>query len=644
MKKLVEIAESYVEWVALGVGGLFLLLMMFAYLLSTPISAEIGSNKKVTLSDVDRAIYTEIGQSLEEQMNKNVDVPLSVKPFATQYKDALAMKGIKPIELADDNWFGPGALPGNLPNKKDHTIKDTDTLVKELPEPLPPAAWNGVASGRSLISPPAVAAGGPGAAAVPAVVPAVVSGVAGTGVPTGPVGIDKLWVTEAFSIPTDEIDAAFTEAGVPANLPTAFLSVETIREEQLSSGAWGHTTIVKPLSIYTIPALPAEGSLSDEATYLTWAVSNTSTLLLPAFHPIVGGDKWYAPGQPNPNTVVPDATLRPITPPTPTVPKAPRVRRTGTSSGSRTQQRRTNRNYAPADSRPAAYDMYAQATPAMAPGMMPPGMMPPGMMPPGYAPGMVPPGYTGATPAVSGGVAVPTSGIPDGFVVPTGNFIPHELQKDVFVWVHDDTVEPGKTYRYKIRYRLKNPVYRSSAVADPKLARQFALVSEESNWSDPVVIPPTVYVFLASGVTSGTTSAKFEVLRWQNGKWYDKSFNVQPGDVIGAKDKESDVDYTTQWTLVDMKSDVVTLEPKVVLADPDGELITRSLRNDQTEVLSVKKQVGYVEPVKPTAPGAVPGAPGAMPPGVVMPPGMMPPGMMPPGMMPPGMRQPGATR
>ena len=621
MKKLVEIAEQYIEWLALAVGGVFLLLMMVLYLLGSPVSKELGG-KKVTLSDVDRVIYEDQARLLDEAMSANVDVPLAVKAFAGQFKDALAQKDIKPIVIADDRfWFGPGPAPIDYKRPPDDK-KVVVEQIKQLPEPLPAAEWNSASTGRSLIP----VSQTPGVAAAAAVIVATVPGVTAT--PVLQPGIDKLWVTQAFSIPTQKIADAFGAAKIPAGLPTAILAIELIREEQLPDGQWGHPTLLKPLSIHQIVAFPAEGNIADETAYLDWATRSTSTLILPSFHMVVGGDKWYAPGQVSPNT-----PLSPQPKPVPVLNPGPRQPGPRQPSGGSRNNRR-QRSYAPADARPAAFDMFAQATP----GNMPPGMVPPAGFPGGY-PGM-PGGYPGMPGGYPGGampgqgVAVPASAVPDGFTVPNGNFVPSDLKKNIFVWAHDETVEPGGVYRYKLRYRLKSPVYRSNAV-DPKLSRQFSLVSAESEWSETVVVPPTVYVFLASGVTSTTTSAKFDVLRWQNGKWWKKSFNAAPGDMIGGPGKDNEVDYTTGYSLVDMKVDVVTRDPKVVLSDRDGELSTRSLRLDQSEIITRQKEVGYVEPVVAPKPGT-PGAPG-MPAGF---PGGMPGGFPGGGMMMPGMAPP----
>lgn len=590
MKKLVQTAELYVEWVALALGGVFLLLMMFLYLLSAPVSKELGT-RKVTLSDVDRVIYEDQTRLLDEAMSKNVEVSLAVKPFAAAFKETLAMKEAKSILIDDDRrWIGIPAAPIII--VPDETGKTTvnPALVNKLPEPLPAPEWHSASTGRSVIPAPIV----PGAVVAPGSAFAPIP-VAGQGLP---LGIDKLWVTEAFSIPTQKIADAFAEAQIPAGLPTAILALELIREEQLSDGQWGHRALIKPLATPQMLSFPAEGNLTDETTYLDWANKNTSTLTLPIFHVVVAGEKWYPPGQPNPNLpgAVDPTGRTPLPGPGPSVPRTGGRRRPLPAA---------------ADPRPAAFDMFAQAAPSR--------WSPAGQMPPGYPPGAMPGGGYQDPSITRQGVGTPISAVPAGFTVPNGNFVPSDLKKNIFVWAHDDTVEPEKVYRYKLRYRLKSPVYRSNAV-DPKKARQFSLVSTESDWSDPVVVPPVVYVFLASGVTTNTTSAKFDVLRWQNGKWQKKSFTAEPGDIIGGEVKDTAMDFTTGYSLVDMKLDVVTHDPKVVLSNRTGELTTHSLRIDQSEIITVQKQVGYTDPIPvpktgtPGGPGMSPGMPGWMSP------------------------------
>ena len=111
----------------------------------------------------------------------------------------------------------------------------------------------------------------------------------------------------------------------------------------------------------------------------------------------------------------------------------------------------------------------------------------------------------------------------------------------MFVWAHDETVEPDKTYRYQARYVLKNPVWgMRNAVGNPALAQQFMLISQASEWSEPVTAPQISRFFVAAGVGPKSQNVKMEVYRWQNGKWNMATFMVAPGDASAG--------CSTTWT------------------------------------------------------------------------------------------------
>ena len=47
MNKVLPILEKYVQWIALGIGVLFLLLMAYSYLAQSPVMVPVGT-KEVT--------------------------------------------------------------------------------------------------------------------------------------------------------------------------------------------------------------------------------------------------------------------------------------------------------------------------------------------------------------------------------------------------------------------------------------------------------------------------------------------------------------------------------------------------------------------------------------------------------------------
>jgi hypothetical protein len=87
--------------------------------------------------------------------------------------------------------------------------------------------------------------------------------------------------------------------------------------------------------------------------------------------------------------------------------------------------------------------------------------------------------------------------------LPKAPFDPMAAGPDADCWAHDETVEPGKVYRYRVRYFLRNPVHAQPNAVDPKkpeLSATFALVADWSEWSGDVTIAPRVRYFVSSRV------------------------------------------------------------------------------------------------------------------------------------------------
>lgn len=208
--------------------------------------------------------------------------------------------------------------------------------------------------------------------------------------------------------------------------------------------------------------------------------------------------------------------------------------------------------------------------------------------------------------------------VPAGYSVPSGSINPAEqADGDIFVWFHDDTVEPGKTYRYKLSYRIRNPLFGVDRAAESADASKvFAIASPPSEWSEPVVIDPISRFFVSSGVSSGSTSARFDVYRWQDGEWHMKQFTASPGDMIGLVDDK--IDYQTGWTLADLNASSMSRDP-VILSDMNGKLRVRSFNSDQSSSNQFKKDIAWVDPNianRTATPGMPPaGMPYGQPPG-----------------------------
>jgi hypothetical protein len=150
------------------------------------------------------------------------------------------------------------------------------------------------------------------------------------------------------------------------------------------------------------------------------------------------------------------------------------------------------------------------------------------------------------------------------------------------MWFNDDTVVPGKTYRYRLRANLWNRyVNQPIGLANPQDSRLVALPGE---WSEPtaaVEAVPAHEVYVIR--TDADRSIKASVWTWHRGWWFEETFQVAIGEEIGelttvrsplaamSEDEDEDdgggrrrprrdraveeVDFRTGLVLVDVRQD-----------------------------------------------------------------------------------------
>jgi hypothetical protein len=179
--------------------------------------------------------------------------------------------------------------------------------------------------------------------------------------------------------------------------------------------------------------------------------------------------------------------------------------------------------------------------------------------------------------------------------------------ENVIGWAHDDSAQPGRVYRYRVTYKIKNPLWNTREVAkDPKHAELFALASavktDDTAWSAEVEVPSLTNFFVLNAQPERGT-AKVVVFRRQDGELQKKEFEVSPGDVIGGIDEGSGVDFTTGWTMVDARADLRGTSQFAILMDPDGRLHRRDWREDQASPEFHKAQQQLAAATAPPMPG-----------------------------------------
>ena len=103
----------------------------------------------------------------------------------------------------------------------------------------------------------------------------------------------------------------------------------------------------------------------------------------------------------------------------------------------------------------------------------------------------------------------------------------------VLVWFHDSSLQPLKTYRYRLRIQFLNPLLGfDNAVKDPASAAEPLVAGAFSDWSDPIELPqPTEFFLTGAMETQGKVTVT--VFTRSTGQQVKERFTLAPGQTIG---------------------------------------------------------------------------------------------------------------
>jgi hypothetical protein len=109
-----------------------------------------------------------------------------------------------------------------------------------------------------------------------------------------------------------------------------------------------------------------------------------------------------------------------------------------------------------------------------------------------------------------------------------------KMREPLLFWAFDDTAEPKKTYQYRIRLGVFNPVAGATAPnkQDASQRNQVVLWSNFSDVTQLVHIPARLY-FFANDVQEAGKTVSVQVSKYVLGYWHSEEFRVRPGEVIG---------------------------------------------------------------------------------------------------------------
>jgi hypothetical protein len=140
-----------------------------------------------------------------------------------------------------------------------------------------------------------------------------------------------------------------------------------------------------------------------------------------------------------------------------------------------------------------------------------------------------------------------------------------KMHNALVFWAHDDTVEAEKTYRYRLRLGVFNPIAGTEQLVeqDEWQKDKVILWSEFSEVSKAIGIPPRL-CFFAREIQEAAKTVTVTVSRYVLGYWYSADFMVKAGETIGsvralepldAQEQltvPQQIDYTTGAVLIDV--------------------------------------------------------------------------------------------
>jgi hypothetical protein len=204
-------------------------------------------------------------------------------------------------------------------------------------------------------------------------------------------------------------------------------------------------------------------------------------------------------------------------------------------------------------------------------------------------------GTVGEVIAPAPGTAAPQPGAP-GAGQKIGNFAALTAKEMIDLVAYDDTMQPGREYKYRVRLSIYNPLYAWPKQFITRLEDQKAATIPfvQTPWVEvatPVKVDPTEYFFVVNaGGLAGAgkpNTVRVELFKRKLGVWFKAIQDEVPvGGQIGVgqlalMNKNAGVDFATDFSVVDVISTGGKVSG-VVLTNVVGNLVARSVIDDAT--------------------------------------------------------------
>lgn len=143
------------------------------------------------------------------------------------------------------------------------------------------------------------------------------------------------------------------------------------------------------------------------------------------------------------------------------------------------------------------------------------------------------------------------------------------------LWAHDaggDSVVDGKTYQYRMRTQIYNRLAGEPAkFRKAEDALEIFLVGPWSQPSDPVTIPPDIFVFATRSDERKDTVA-VDVFKWFEGVWVKDRWTAQTGDKLFNRSRQF---VPPREPDGDVEQPLITFDPNLTIIDMDHRRLYR---------------------------------------------------------------------
>lgn len=157
-----------------------------------------------------------------------------------------------------------------------------------------------------------------------------------------------------------------------------------------------------------------------------------------------------------------------------------------------------------------------------------------------------------------------------------------DINGNYLIWQHDDSAPDGKTYAYRMRVVMLNPLYLNSR-ATQRVNSVLEIPGKWSDYSAHVVFPARMKWYIRSvSVPNGTIRIK--AFKFDQGEMTQSNeIAAGVGDMVGGVESDKNVDFSTGWYLADIRqigSSDRSVDTRITLMNAQGQTIVRWLKQE----------------------------------------------------------------